>query len=169
MRKIILGLLLVFGLEASAYLPHKGDSKEFRLVSTTQDFSKFAFHGVIVGGQLLHKDVKIAGVMEMNSELSAMKALVEYHLNNYVKVGLIAGLNNKGNGLGDMILTGNIPVGAVDILPFLKVSHEVIAESGAVVYLNIKKAVFNLGFSYRPKLGNSKTHQLLISIGTGIK
>ena len=174
MKKLLLGSVFLVVLSfpycvANAYLPHKGNSKEFRIVATSKDFSDFTYHGQIVGGQLFHKDVKIAGLMEMNSELSAMKALAEYSLNDYVKIGLIAGLTNKGGGLGEFVLTGNIPIGDVAILPFIKVTHEVIGEGGAVIYLTIKKAVFNFGVSYRPKIGNSKNHQFSLMVGTGLK
>ena len=169
MRNIILGLMIIFGLGASAYLPHKGDSKEFRLVMKSADFSDYSLHGQIVGGELFHPDVKVAGILEMNSNESSMKALAEYSLNKYFKLGVLGGLNNKGYGVGDFVVTGDIPWHYGDILPFVKVSHNIVGEVGLVVYLNLGGALFNAGASYRPYIKNHQDQVFSLMVGTGLK
>ena len=161
--------MTTFALSTYAYLPHKGKTTEFRIVASSQDFSDYTIHGQIVGGSVLHPDIKIAGLLEMNDEQSQMKGLIEYQINEFVKLGVTAGLNNKGSGLGEFIVTGDIPYGNMDLLPFLKVSHEAVGEVGAVMYFTINKVVLNTGFSYRPRINDHQGQLWSFMVGTGLR
>ena len=152
-----------------AYLPHKGDSKEFRLVVESSDFSKYTWHGQIIGGQLFHPDFKVGGILSMNPDESSMKLIAEYNLNKYLKLGVLGGLNNEGAGVGDFVVTGDIPVGSIDILPFVKISHEAVGEAGVVVYLTIGGVLLNVGTSYQPSIKDHQKQRFLLSFGTGLK
>ena len=163
----LLGVLLT--LNANAYLPHKDKATEFRVVASSEDFSDYEVHGQIIGGSLLHPNLKVAGLLEMNQEHSAMKGLVEYQLNKYLKLGVSAGVSNTGSGLGDFVVTGDIPAGIMDILPFIKVSHEAFSEVGAVVYFTVNKVILNMGFSYQPYLKSIQDQKFTFMLGTGFK
>lgn len=167
--RLALLMLAMVSVSTYAYLPHKGKTTEFRIVASSEDFSDYTIHGQVVGGSLLHPDIKVAGLLEMNKKQSQMKGLVEYVLNEYVKLGVTAGLNNTGDGLGEFIITGDIPYKKADFLPFLKVSHEAVGEVGLVVYFTIKKVVLNAGISYQPKINGHQENLYSFMIGTGLK
>ena len=162
-------VLLLLPMFCWGYLPHQGKTTEFRIVGSSEDFSDYSIHGQVVGGSVLHPDIKIAGLLEMNQAESNMKGLVEYHLNDFVRLGVSAGMTNKGSALGEFLITGMIPGGSLDFLPFLKVTHQAIGEVGIVVYLNINKVVFNFGGSYQPAIPNHQGQKFNLMIGTGIK
>ena len=153
---------------ASAYMPHKGESVEFRVVSSTADFSDWEINGQVTGGSILHPSIKIAGLLEMSQESSNMKGLVEYSINQYIKLGLTGGVSNEGKGVGDFLVTGDIPYMGFDILPFVKVSHSAVAEAGLVIYFSVNKVVFNAGVSYQPELGELQKQKFSLMVGTGI-
>lgn len=155
--------------DAYSYLPHKGKTTELRVVASSVDFSDYTLHGQIVGGSVLHPDIKVAGLLEMNKDQSQMKGLVEYDINPYVKLGLTAGLNNEGSGLGEFIITGDIPYKSMDLLPFLKVSHEAVGEVGAVLYFTVNKVVLNVGVSYQPSISGHQKSLYSFMLGTGLK
>ena len=162
-------LIMLIPLIAGGYLPHLGKTTEFRIVASSEDFSDYTLHGQVVGGSVLHPSIKVAGLLEMNKEQSNMKGLIEYELNEYVKLAVTAGLKNTGDGLGEFIVTGDVPYGNVDFLPFLKVSHEAVGEIGLVVYFTIKKVVLNTGFSYQPKIAGHQKNLYTFMVGTGLK
>ena len=169
----ILGLmllgLLICSCEGYGYLPHKGDSKEFRVLASSSDFSDFKYHGQLIGGNLLHDDIKIGGLLEMDKKSSNMRGLLEYSANKYVKIGVTAGVSNEGSGLGDFMLTVDIPLYAVDILPFAKITHNALSTVGLVVYFTLDKVLFNVGASYRPHITGHQKQLISVMVGTGFK
>ena len=160
---------LILTHPAKAYLPHKDKSTEFRLVATSEDFSAYQLHGQVVGGSVLHPNLKVAGLLAMGGDSAEMKALVEYQLNPFIKLGVSAGMNNEGSGLGDFIITGDIPIDAIDILPFIKVTHQAVGEAGVVVYASINKVLFNVGLSFRPYISDHQKKLFTLMVGTGFK
>lgn len=164
----ILGIFL-FSVQAWGFFPHKKDSTEFRVVVTSTDFSDYEWHGKVIGGKLLHKDLQVSGLLEMTKKQSALKGLITYQLNKFVSLGLSAGLDNQGSGVGDFLITGHVPVGKmIEVFPFIKVTHNVLGQVGLVLYFIVKKVVFNMGISYQPPIGDHQTNRYSLMLGTGL-
>ena len=82
-----------------------------------------------------------------------------------------AGLDDKWSPLGNFILTGDIPLwdSNVDVLPFMKVSHQALGSAGVIVYWTLSGVVFNAGFSYMPKIEGHQEQKFSFVFGTGIR
>ena len=168
MKKLLLLGLLMYGCEVLAYMPHKDKSTEFRVVAKSMDFSSYQLEGQVVGANLLHPDLRVGGILEMSEKDSVMKGLLEYRLNKFLKAGILGGLTNKAKGHGELVVTGVIPAGGFDFLPFLKINHKMLSDTGLVVYFSYGGVVFNVGVGYRPPVKGHQTQEFSLMIGTGI-
>ena len=170
MKKLIFALaLMLCSCEGYSYLPHKGNSKEFRVIASTTDLTNFTYHAQLIGGDLLHPAIKVGGLLEMDKGSANMRGLVEYVVNKYVTVGVTGGVTNKGSALGDMMINADIPLNYIDILPFVKINHKAVSSTGAVVYFTIDKVLFNVGVNYRPPIPGHQKQLISVMVGTGLK
>ena len=140
-------------------------------MASSVDFSDYEIHGQIIGGNKLHPDIKVAGLLEMSKQKSNMQGMLEYQVNKFFKLGISAGMDDEWSPLGNFIITGDIPIGAtsVDVLPFLKVTHQALGSIGVVVYWTLSGVVFNAGASYQPTINGLQKQKFSVMIGTGLR
>ena len=171
---LLLSILILIGgwftpSRSMGFMPHLNSSPELRIIAEGASFSDYKIHGAIIGGEEVLKNVKLSGMLSMSKEDSHLKALAEYQLNDYLRIGLTGGLSQAGKGVGDFIAIGQFPlIKNIVFLPFLSVSHEVVGDVGVVFYFKIKKVSFSAGFSYCPEIRGHQEQKFSLMVGTGL-